>query len=80
MEKNKLFLIWKNFVLKEIKSLNNFTKNLLKLLAYLHCRRTNNMNQPTTWQIIFELKNVIQNGNYTLQAALAAANRADLQV
>ncbi|XP_062011094.1 rhamnogalacturonate lyase B-like [Rosa rugosa] len=34
----------------------------------------------TTWQILFELHNVTNPGNYTLQLALASANNAELQV
>ncbi|KAI3451278.1 hypothetical protein Pfo_007943 [Paulownia fortunei] len=34
----------------------------------------------TTWQILFELKNVDKGANYTLQLALASANNAELQV
>jgi len=36
--------------------------------------------EPTTWQIIFEHKNDIIRGNYTLQLALASAADANLQV
>ncbi|XP_057251850.1 uncharacterized protein LOC109135383 [Beta vulgaris subsp. vulgaris] len=36
--------------------------------------------QPTVWQVVFPLKDVVPNGNYTLQIALAAANFAALQV
>ncbi|KAL3838682.1 hypothetical protein ACJIZ3_023273 [Penstemon smallii] len=36
--------------------------------------------QATTWQIVFELKNVMKAGNYTLQLALASANEAEVQV
>ncbi|KAI3451280.1 hypothetical protein Pfo_007945 [Paulownia fortunei] len=34
----------------------------------------------TTWQILFDLKNVKKAANYTLQLALASANQAELQV
>ncbi|KAK6150315.1 hypothetical protein DH2020_015247 [Rehmannia glutinosa] len=34
----------------------------------------------TTWQIVFDLKNVDKGANYTLQLALASANDAELQV
>ncbi|XP_061992390.1 probable rhamnogalacturonate lyase B [Rosa rugosa] len=34
----------------------------------------------TTWQIQFELKNVVNPGNYTLQLALASTTYAELQV
>ncbi|PKI42091.1 hypothetical protein CRG98_037544 [Punica granatum] len=44
-------------------------------------RNTYNLTyKATTWQIIFELEEVSQSGNYTLQLALASANEADLQV
>ncbi|PON32376.1 Rhamnogalacturonate lyase [Parasponia andersonii] len=36
--------------------------------------------QGTTWQIVFELENVIRPGNYTLQLALASASNMELQV
>ncbi|KAK3016424.1 hypothetical protein RJ639_006191 [Escallonia herrerae] len=35
---------------------------------------------PTTWQILFDLKDIDQTGNYTLQLALASATTAELQV
>ncbi|XP_059645438.1 probable rhamnogalacturonate lyase B [Cornus florida] len=35
---------------------------------------------PTTWQILFDLENVIETGNYTLQLALASAHEAELQI
>lgn len=34
----------------------------------------------TTWQIVFELKNLISSANYTLQLALASASNMELQV
>lgn len=34
----------------------------------------------TTWQIVFDLQNVIESATYTLQIALASSNEADLQV
>ncbi|KAK4417079.1 hypothetical protein Salat_2533400, partial [Sesamum alatum] len=34
----------------------------------------------TTWQILFDLENVPEGANYTLQLALASANNAELQV
>ncbi|XP_027077179.2 uncharacterized protein [Coffea arabica] len=34
----------------------------------------------TTWQIVFNLQNLITSGNYTLQLALASASFAELQV
>ncbi|KAL3838683.1 hypothetical protein ACJIZ3_023274 [Penstemon smallii] len=36
--------------------------------------------QSTTWQIKFNLENVVEAGNYTLQLALASAQAAELQV
>ncbi|KAL9160710.1 hypothetical protein ABFS82_08G218400 [Erythranthe guttata] len=35
---------------------------------------------PTTWKILFELDDVDESANYTLQIALASANDAELQV
>ncbi|KAK2996012.1 hypothetical protein RJ640_013902 [Escallonia rubra] len=35
---------------------------------------------PTTWQILFDLKDIDQTGDYTLQLALASATTAELQV
>ncbi|MCD7463212.1 hypothetical protein HAX54_050162 [Datura stramonium] len=34
---------------------------------------------PTTWQIVFDLQEVEDSSNYTLQLALASTNEADLQ-
>ncbi|KAH6760094.1 Rhamnogalacturonate lyase family protein [Perilla frutescens var. frutescens] len=36
--------------------------------------------EATTWQIQFDLKNVVKGANYTLQLALASANGGELQV
>lgn len=35
---------------------------------------------PTTWQIVFDLENVDESSNYTLQLALASVHEAELQV
>ncbi|KAL2498987.1 Rhamnogalacturonate lyase family protein [Abeliophyllum distichum] len=35
---------------------------------------------PTTWKILFDLDNIDEQGNYTLQLALASATDAELQV
>ncbi|KAM3338532.1 hypothetical protein P3S68_030618 [Capsicum galapagoense] len=35
---------------------------------------------PTTWQIVFDLQQVKDSSNYTLQLALASANEAELQI
>ncbi|KAK4393933.1 hypothetical protein Sango_1864100 [Sesamum angolense] len=35
---------------------------------------------PTTWKIMFDLTNVDESSNYTLQLAMASANEAELQV
>lgn len=51
------------------------------LISY--CRNVNNRTyEATTWQIVFELgmTHVNENGNYTLQLALASAQEAELQV
>lgn len=51
----------------------------MNLLFY--CRKVGeNTYKATTWQIIFQLKSVNTNGNYTLRLALASANDAELQV
>jgi len=34
----------------------------------------------TTWQIQFQLENIIKGGNYTLQLALASASNSQLEV
>ncbi|XP_047173846.1 rhamnogalacturonate lyase-like [Vigna umbellata] len=36
--------------------------------------------QPTTWQIVFDHPNEVENGNYTLQLALACTSDANLQI
>ncbi|XP_022884571.1 uncharacterized protein LOC111401185 [Olea europaea var. sylvestris] len=45
-------------------------------------RRMNNGHkfEATTWQVLFDLKNVQTRGNYTLQIALASASYAEIQV
>ncbi|KAG5574228.1 hypothetical protein H5410_054362 [Solanum commersonii] len=35
---------------------------------------------PTTWQVLFDLEDVDQSSNYTLQLAFASAHEAELQV
>ncbi|KAM3283238.1 putative rhamnogalacturonate lyase B [Capsicum chacoense] len=35
---------------------------------------------PTTWQVLFDLEDVDQSSNYTIQLALASAHEAELQV
>jgi rhamnogalacturonan endolyase len=40
----------------------------------------NDTYQPTTWQIIFNLKNVNRIGRYTLRIALASAADSELQI
>ncbi|XP_068655984.1 uncharacterized protein [Aristolochia californica] len=40
----------------------------------------NNVYQPTTWQIKFQLESVNQEGNYTLRVAIASATYSELQV
>jgi len=45
------------------------------------CRRTEEKTyMPTTWQIRFQLQNIIKGGNYTLQLAIAAATISKLKV
>ncbi|OMP01659.1 hypothetical protein COLO4_11702 [Corchorus olitorius] len=40
----------------------------------------NNTRMPTTWQIKFNLNNLSETGNYTLQLALASAHYAEIHV
>ncbi|CAK7339754.1 unnamed protein product [Dovyalis caffra] len=40
----------------------------------------NHTYQATTWQIKFEIENIVRTGNYTLQLALASATASELQV
>ncbi|MED6195829.1 hypothetical protein PIB30_041619 [Stylosanthes scabra] len=49
---------------------------------FAHVTRKTGMKRyvPTTWQIVFELPNVISGRMYTLQVALASSTEADLQV
>ncbi|XVE86892.1 hypothetical protein DITRI_Ditri18aG0072000 [Diplodiscus trichospermus] len=49
---------------------------------YAHVPRNegNSTYKPTTWQIKYNLEDVNETGNYTLQLALAAASYAELQV
>ncbi|TQD81016.1 hypothetical protein C1H46_033431 [Malus baccata] len=48
---------------------------------YAHVTRNRNGTyEAATWQIVFQLENVWNTGNYTLQLALASANYAELQV
>ncbi|KAH7414753.1 hypothetical protein KP509_14G009000 [Ceratopteris richardii] len=44
------------------------------------CRIKDGSLLPTTWKIMFQLDNILENGNYKLQIALASANLATLQV
>ncbi|KAJ7953493.1 Rhamnogalacturonate lyase family protein [Quillaja saponaria] len=48
--------------------------------AHVNRKIGNKTYEPTTWQIIFQLENPNQQGNYTLQLALASANEAELEV
>ncbi|KAK1372049.1 putative rhamnogalacturonate lyase B [Heracleum sosnowskyi] len=43
-------------------------------------RKINDEYHPTTWQINFDLPNVVARGTYTLQLALASTNLAQLRV
>lgn len=43
-------------------------------------RKVQNVTRPTTWQIKFNLKDVNEKGNYTLQLAMAAASYGEVQV
>lgn len=44
------------------------------------CRRVNGSYAPTAWQILFNARDVIRRGSYTLRLALASANFAEIQV
>lgn len=45
------------------------------------CRKIgNNTYRGTTWQILFNLRNVSKNGEYTLRIAVASATMATIQV
>ncbi|XP_028769118.1 rhamnogalacturonate lyase B-like isoform X1 [Neltuma alba] len=48
--------------------------------AHVTRRIGNGVFQPTTWQIIFELKDNAIRGSYTLQLALASATHSQLQI
>lgn len=51
------------------------------LILILHCRNIGNQTYvPTTWKILFDLEEVNETGNYTLQLALASATTSELQV
>ncbi|KAL0381701.1 UNVERIFIED_CONTAM: hypothetical protein Sangu_0234400 [Sesamum angustifolium] len=43
-------------------------------------RNVENNYTPTTWQIMFDVRNVSRRGTYTLRLALASANFAEIQV
>ena len=58
-----------------------FSNNNYIEIGYSNCRKVGNTAyKATTWQIIFELKSVMQSGSYTLQIALASATNSELQV
>ncbi|KAK4417081.1 hypothetical protein Salat_2533600 [Sesamum alatum] len=48
--------------------------------AHVNRKLENKTYEPTTWKIMFDLTNVDESSNYTLQLALASANEAELQV
>ncbi|KAL0343019.1 UNVERIFIED_CONTAM: hypothetical protein Sangu_1189300, partial [Sesamum angustifolium] len=48
--------------------------------AHVNRKLDNKTYVPTTWKIMFDLTNVDESSNYTLQLALASANEAELQV
>ncbi|KAM3201384.1 putative rhamnogalacturonate lyase B [Capsicum annuum] len=58
------------------------TGNYSRDWFYAHVTRKigNNTYNATTWKIIFDLANVDNSSNYTLQLALAAAHESELQV
>lgn len=47
---------------------------------YIFHRQVNKSYVPTTWQIVFNTKNVTRNGWYTLRVALASATLAEIQI
>ncbi|KAH6784509.1 Rhamnogalacturonate lyase family protein [Perilla frutescens var. hirtella] len=48
--------------------------------AHVNRKKDENTYIPTTWQISFNLTNVVRTGNYTLRIALASATLAEIQV
>ncbi|KAE8706985.1 hypothetical protein F3Y22_tig00110387pilonHSYRG00509 [Hibiscus syriacus] len=58
------------------------TSNYSRDWFFAHVPRKigNNTNQPTTWQIKYNLQDVNETGTYTLRLALAAASFAEVQV
>ncbi|XP_073063861.1 uncharacterized protein [Primulina eburnea] len=48
--------------------------------AHANRKTGKNMYKPTAWKIVFDLKNVIEKGTYTLRLALASASLAEIQV
>ncbi|XP_059435407.1 rhamnogalacturonate lyase B-like [Corylus avellana] len=58
------------------------TSDYRKDWFYAHVSRNINDQkyEPATWKILFDLKSVNNNGNYTLRLALASANEANLEV
>lgn len=70
-----LFFLFRQYYIL-VNLTNNETSGKL-----LFCRNIgNNTYNATTWRIIFSLESVDNTSNYTLQLALAAAQRAELQV
>ncbi|XP_043810975.1 uncharacterized protein LOC122723260 [Manihot esculenta] len=57
---------------------SNYAKDWF--LAHVNRKVGNTAYKATTWQIIFELKSVMQSGSYTLQIALASTTNSELQV
>ncbi|OAY54379.2 hypothetical protein MANES_03G066613v8 [Manihot esculenta] len=57
---------------------SNYAKDWF--FAHVNRKVGNTAYKATTWQIIFELKSVMQSGSYTLQIALASATNSELQV
>ncbi|KAL3527466.1 hypothetical protein ACH5RR_012122 [Cinchona calisaya] len=48
--------------------------------AHVNRRTVDGQRIPTTWQISFDLRNIVPTGTYTLRLALASATLADVQV
>ncbi|KAM0971062.1 hypothetical protein ACFX2A_019349 [Malus domestica] len=61
---------------------DNWFDNYSDNWFFAHVTRNigNHTYEPTTWKILFELQNLTNPGNYTLQLALASATNAEVQV
>ncbi|KAG8383634.1 hypothetical protein BUALT_Bualt04G0034400 [Buddleja alternifolia] len=85
VEKFREYGLWERY--KDVYPRNDLvftigTSDYKKDWFFAHVLRIvgNGQYAATTWQILFDLKNVNEAANYTLQLALASANNAELQV